>query len=170
MKDDKYYIRLKEEGYYETVDKRSKDYREYKAWLVKYNSTKEPSVNYEEFKESIESKPKGFGDTIEKITKATGIDKVVKFVAGDDCGCAERKEKFNKIWRYKNTKCVSEDDFNYLTEFFSKSTTSVNHSTKIRIIGIYNFVFSANENKKTSCSSCVAKIVNQLRKYLEVYK
>ena len=38
-------------------------------------------------------KSKGLGDTIAKITEATGIDKLVKFVAGEDCGCDERKEK-----------------------------------------------------------------------------
>ena len=31
-------------------------------------------------------KSKGLGDTIEKVTKATGIKTVVKRVAGDDCG------------------------------------------------------------------------------------
>ena len=34
----------------------------------------------------------GFGDTIHAITKATGIEKVVKAVAGEDCGCKERKD------------------------------------------------------------------------------
>ena len=37
----------------------------------------------------------GFGDTVQAITKATGIEKVVKAVAGEDCGCNERKEKLN---------------------------------------------------------------------------
>lgn len=37
----------------------------------------------------------GFGDTIHAITKATGIEKVVKAVAGEDCGCSERKEMLN---------------------------------------------------------------------------
>ena len=30
---------------------------------------------------------KGLGDTIEKVFKATGIDKVAKKVLGDYCGC-----------------------------------------------------------------------------------
>ena len=32
MKDSKYYLKLEDKGYYETIDKRSKDYREYKQW------------------------------------------------------------------------------------------------------------------------------------------
>ena len=44
------------------------------------------------------TKSKGLGDSIEKITKATGIKKVVETVAkaaGKDCGCGKRKEALN---------------------------------------------------------------------------
>jgi len=43
-------------------------------------------------------KSKGLGDTIEKITAATGIKKAVEFAtkaSGKDCGCKARKEKLN---------------------------------------------------------------------------
>lgn len=43
-------------------------------------------------------KSRGLGDTIEKITAATGIKKVVKTIsksAGVDCGCDGRKEALN---------------------------------------------------------------------------
>jgi len=46
---------------------------------------------------------KGLGDTIEKITKATGIKKVVDTVAkatGKDCGCKKRKDNINKMFPY----------------------------------------------------------------------
>ena len=45
-------------------------------------------------------KSKGFGDTVEKFTTATGIKAVVKAIA-PDCGCEERKEKLNKMFPYK---------------------------------------------------------------------
>ena len=48
-------------------------------------------------KKPTKKKSKGLGDTIAKVTKATGIDKAVKFIAGADCGCDERKEKLNKL-------------------------------------------------------------------------
>ena len=82
MKPDKYYLDLEERGYYNTIDKRSKDYREYKQW----KATK-VEEGYKSHKKSVEKQSKGLGDTIAKITKATGIDKVVKFIAGEDCGC-----------------------------------------------------------------------------------
>lgn len=42
---------------------------------------------------------KGFGDTLERITKATGIKKIVDTISeatGKDCGCGERKKKLNE--------------------------------------------------------------------------
>ena len=50
-------------------------------------------------------KSKGLGDTIEKITTATGIKKVVKTVSkavGKDCGCDKRKETLNRLFPYNN--------------------------------------------------------------------
>ena len=60
-------------------------------------------------------KSQGLGDDIEKLTKATGIDKVAKKVAKalgkEDCGCKERKDLLNKLIPYGNTKenCMTED-------------------------------------------------------------
>jgi hypothetical protein len=49
--------------------------------------------------ESNESK--GLGDSIEKITKATGIKKVVEKITGKkDCGCKKRREALNKRFPY----------------------------------------------------------------------
>lgn len=49
---------------------------------------------------------KGLGDTIEKITTATGIKSVVhavtKAVGKEDCGCNKRKEALNKAFPYKS--------------------------------------------------------------------
>ena len=50
-------------------------------------------------------KSKGLGDTIEKLTTATGIKKVVETVAkatGKDCGCAKRRDTLNRVFPYNN--------------------------------------------------------------------
>ena len=52
----------------------------------------------------IPSESRGLGDTLAKMTKATGIKKVVDTVFGainKDCGCRERQSKLNKIFPYK---------------------------------------------------------------------
>ena len=50
----------------------------------------------------MSEKSKGLGDTIAKLTKATGIDKVAENVAKvmgkEDCGCNKRKEALNKAF------------------------------------------------------------------------
>lgn len=49
-------------------------------------------------------KSKGLGDTIEKITTATGIKKVAEAVSkatGSDCGCAKRRDALNRAFPYK---------------------------------------------------------------------
>ena len=50
-------------------------------------------------------KSKGLGDTIEKITKITGIKTLtqlgVKYIGKKDCGCNKRKETLNKKFPYK---------------------------------------------------------------------
>jgi hypothetical protein len=48
---------------------------------------------------------RGLGDTIAKITKATGIKKVVDTVAEAldvDCGCPKRQEALNEMFPYNN--------------------------------------------------------------------
>jgi len=48
-------------------------------------------------------KSKGLGDSIEKITKATGIKKVVDTVSNivkKDCGCGKRKDTLNRLFPY----------------------------------------------------------------------
>ena len=45
---------------------------------------------------------KGLGDSIEKVTKATGIKSLMDLAFGDnDCGCKKRKNALNKIFPYK---------------------------------------------------------------------
>jgi hypothetical protein len=49
-------------------------------------------------------KSRGLGDTIEKITKKTGIKKVVKVVTKkvgiDNCGCDNRRDSLNRLFPY----------------------------------------------------------------------
>lgn len=50
---------------------------------------------------------KGLGDTVEKITAATGIKYVVEKAAErlkKDCGCNKRKEALNQMFPYNNKK------------------------------------------------------------------
>lgn len=52
-------------------------------------------------------KSKGLGDTIHKVTSATGIKKVVDKVSeatGKDCGCGKRRKTLNELFPYNQNK------------------------------------------------------------------
>jgi len=52
-------------------------------------------------------KSKGLGDTIHKVTSATGIKKVVDKVSkatGKDCGCNKRRKALNELFPYNQGK------------------------------------------------------------------
>ena len=57
------------------------------------------------FMQNDNNKSKGLGDSIEKITKATGLNSLAQMGARamgkKDCGCNKRKEKLNKMFPYK---------------------------------------------------------------------
>ena len=53
----------------------------------------------------LKDKSRGFGDTVAKVTKLTGIKSVVDTVSkkmGKDCGCDKRRDTLNRIIPYKN--------------------------------------------------------------------
>lgn len=48
------------------------------------------------------SKSRGLGDSVEKLTRATGIKKLVEKYGPTDCGCDKRQDKLNKLFPYNN--------------------------------------------------------------------
>ena len=65
-----------------------------------YGAIANYKLNYME-----KNKSKGLGDTIAKITKATGIKKVVDTVSkatSKDCGCGKRQNTLNRLFPYNN--------------------------------------------------------------------
>tara|TARA_R100000773_G_C4183071_1_gene91951 strand:+ start:131 stop:502 length:372 start_codon:yes stop_codon:yes gene_type:complete len=119
------------------------------------------------------SKSKGLGDQIEKITKATGIKAVVDKVSevtGRPCGCDKRKEILNEWFPAKGMLKKSEHD--YLRNFFKyyNGTTLRDEKQMKDLFQIYNRVFKTRQ-KATNCSSCLKRIIDQLKdKYKEYEK
>lgn len=115
-------------------------------------------------------KSEGLGDTIAKVTKATKIDKLVKFVAGEDCGCDERRKKLNKLFSYNpNIQCLLEDEYETLKNWFEKERSTVKPAEQQDLRKIYNRVFN-KKSSPTGCSSCVRDLVDRLRTVYNEYK
>jgi len=115
------------------------------------------------------TKSKGLGDTIAKITEATGIDKAVKFIAGEDCGCDKRKEKLNEMFPYRQNQCLLEHEYNWLVEYFATTTNEVTASKQMKVLEIYNRVFQIKK-PSTSCSDCFKDVHNELKRVMKVYE
>jgi len=133
-------------------DKRT---RRYKDWVAKY-----------------ETESSGVGDTVGKITKATGIKAAVDGVfdaLGKDCGCDERKETLNKMFPYNKPNCLTQEEHFYLTEFYSAEKTTITSLEQSELLAIYNRVFNVND-APTSCGSCFAGKIQKLKSLFDRYE
>lgn len=111
-------------------------------------------------------KSKGLGDTIEKITEATGIKAVVEAVSeatGIDCGCGERKDLLNKLFPYKQAECLTDEDNEWLKVFFEVNNNQLTPKQQTKVIEIYKNVFN-QIIQPSNCGSCWRDRINELRK------
>ena len=114
------------------------------------------SKAYKEWKKNHAKSSEGLGDTVEKITKATGIKKVVKFLAGEDCGCDERKEKLNEMFRYRKPECLTESEFDLIKTAVDTNKNKFTPSEQEEYKNIYERIFKV----KVECTPCsFAKVV-----------
>ena len=115
-------------------------------------------------------KSKGLGDTIAKVTKATKIDKLVKWIAGEDCGCDQRQAKLNKLFPYTTKQnCLVEEEYNWLHNYMSVERQVISRDEQHKMLEIYNRVFEANK-QSSSCGSCVKELYNTLNKLYKAYE
>jgi hypothetical protein len=152
----------KDPEYIEGLDKRKKEYKDYKAW----KDSQEESV--------------GLGDVVEKITEATGIKRVVKWLFGENCGCEQRKDDLNQIqiikkkrkelnkhfWlKYPNF--MTQEDFDIIAPIIEDEKRNRYYADEVvQIYRVYNFIFGRRDEVST-CSSCVSKKIKELRKYMD---
>ena len=118
----------------------------------------------------MKSKSKGLGDSLEKVFKATGIDKVAKKVLGDDCGCEERKEKLNKLFPYtKNAIKFTDDEKKIFQETYLKSIKTNQMTNEQRTIFSQLYIKTFGEQANwSSCGSCNKKTLEKLAKVYDI--
>jgi len=118
-------------------------------------------------KNTKKQKSKGLGDTVEKVFKATGVDKVAKWVLGEDCGCDERKEFLNKLFPYTKPECLTEEEFEYLHWYFTDRPSTITADQQKRLVVIYNRVLH-QKAKTTRCTPCFMSNIHT--KLYKIYK
>jgi len=122
---------------------------------------------YKDWKANQEKASEGLGDTIAKVTEATGIKKAVKFLAGEDCGCDERQERLNRIFKYNNPECLNQQEYEYIADWIESGKDQLNSKQLKEMNVIYNRVFK----KKFKCQKCSApRMMKELVTYFNGYK
>jgi len=117
------------------------------------------------------NKSKGLGDTIEKITTATGIKKAVEiFTNGKDCNCNARKEKLNQLLPYRfKARCFTEQEYNDWKAFTEVRTVRISAEQVRYICDLYASVFS--RQVWYPCSTCSPKpLIDMISKLDKVYE
>lgn len=114
----------------------------------------------------------GLGDTIQKLTKATGIEAITKFIFGEDCGCAERQEKLNKIFPYRKPLCMTEGEYDWWTHFKKVNDTTLAPMEANKIAVMWSRIFQSKVIKKPcSCNpKAWQEMINELTKVYETYE
>lgn len=131
------------------------------------------SKEFEKFKKNHEQDSKGLGDTVEKITKKTGIKKVVDTVfqkLEKSCGCEERKIKLNEMFRYEKPECFNEEDFNIVRDAVETKKRKFTIEEQEKFVDIYTRVFP--KLKRPNCTTCSFKneVYDRLVKMYNTYK
>lgn len=145
----------------------------------KRQTRKKKTPEYKEFKENFENDKsiKGAGDVIEKVTKATGIDKAVKWIAGEDCGCDDRKVQANKKIRFsykrQMLRCMTEEQFNWWTKYREKriKASLLTQEEKNMYIEIGKQIFATDYTKDLNrgCSDCKKYLKNDIDRVYQQY-
>jgi hypothetical protein len=108
-------------------------------------------------------KAQGLGDTVENVLETTGIAKVVKSVLGENCGCGERKDLLNKLFPYKQAECLTDEDNEWLTNFFSITNNQLTPKQQNKVTEIYKNVFN-EKIQPSNCGSCWRDKINDLKR------
>ena len=177
---------IKDKEYYESLDKRTLEYKEWKAEQLKETEALQDYVDDYITQKELEGKHAksptiekviGLGDVVEstlnsKIVKPlTNIVKSVIWKEGEDCNCDERKEAMNKtpILRHKvKVECLTVEEYNFMNPLLS-NRQPISGKDVNRLIEIYSRIF--NVKVVSSCNGCsMSKKLDELKAVLRTYE
>lgn len=114
-------------------------------------------------KKSQEIKSTGLGDTVEKVFRKTGIDKLAKAVLGEDCGCENRQELLNTLFPYGKYNAPTDEELDTIQWLFERSRNTISGSMVKEVYSVYNRIFN-DKLQPTNCSSCFKPVRQKLLK------
>jgi len=117
----------------------------------------------------MSSKRKGLGDDIAAITKATGIEKVVKTFFGDDCGCEKRRDRLNKMFPHETVKMMDAEQKKFFEDEIMTKYKSGQNLTK-HVGNEFYLLYENLLGQKKQKSKCVSCNKNMYIKLLKIYE
>ena len=133
-------------SYYKSLDKRTKEYKE---WAES---------------KTVDVPTTGLGDLVEKAIKKTGLD---TFVKGKDCGCEERKKKLNDLFSFKiKARCFTEEEYILWGNLNLANKKSISNEERKTLAKLYADVFSLPLYEP--CTNCSPKPYITMIKRLDV--
>jgi len=116
----------------------------------------------------MKSKVPGLGDKVAAITKATGIEKIVKTFFGDDCGCDERRERLNLMFRRPVKMMDAEQSKFFEEEILTRYNKSQNLT---RHVGdAFYKLYEDLLGKKKQRTTCTSYNKNMYIELLKIYE
>ena len=143
---------MMDKAYYESLDKRTKEFKEWKANFEKENT-------------------KVLGDAVEAVTKATGIKKLVETFTpeGKDCGCDKRKEKLNDLpFSYKVLECPTEEQFLWMKDYI-ENTPNKNKVTGFQQDQINSILSHVYKRRFSRINCCFGIRIDAIKKLYNSY-
>lgn len=116
------------------------------------------------------NKIQGMGDVVHAAAEATGIAKVVSWIAGEDCGCDDRRQKLNNFLPFRKhlVNCPTEEQMKYLSELFQAPIHELNVIQQRELSKVYKRIYGTNI--ESSCASCWRDYLKDLRVVYDEYK
>ena len=116
------------------------------------------SKAFRELKEEFASQDvvNGLGDILEDIAKVTGIKALVKAVAGDFCGCEERREALNNLLPRgrKQVRGMTEEEHTEYGSFIDTRRAGRLEATEVQyLMSMYTKIFN-RKWRKVRCTQC----------------
>jgi hypothetical protein len=117
---------------------------------------------------------KGLGDAVHAVTSALGIDKVVKKTfdaAGLDCGCDERRKRWNELVPFTRQPydCLTENEYKELTVIFTERGDVITMEMQKRLRKISDRIYR-ERTEMSSCGSCIRELHKKMKAIWENYK
>ena len=114
-------------------------------------------------------KKKGLGDKVAEVTKALKIDKVVNFIAGEDCGCNERQAYLNTVG-VKPIACFNEDNYKLWGSLRKQLKGNIKKHEQELILRNFKELFGIDNTKLCrTCSGAGKVFLNMIESINKVY-